>query len=157
MLEEEGFEVLDTTEIFKCLLLEWESNPNFLNSQLYLDFLKYDMKPNFKDFQIWRDSLLEQKLEQIYTVEDLDKTLDEMDDINELALKLDEFSQAIFENKDHKKNLVKRYKLDLENLQLPPLPWYYRYYLNPGEIIQNIKDYLQLIADLSITFWFHIL
>ena len=115
------------------------------------------MKPNFKDFQIWRDSLLEQKLEQIYTVEDLDKTLDEMEDINELALKLDEFSQAIFENKDHKKNLVKRYKLDLENLNLPPIPWYYRYYLNPVEIIQNIKDYLQLIADLSITFWFHIL
>ena len=100
MLEEEGFEVLDTTEIFKCLLLEWESNPNFLNCQLYLDFLKYDMKPNFKDFQIWRDSLLEQKLNNSM-VQDLDK-LDEMDDINELVLKLDEFSQAI-ENKDHKK------------------------------------------------------
>ena len=157
MLQEDGFEVLDTTEIFKCLLLEWERNPNFLTCKLYLDFLKYDMKPNIKDFQKWRDSLLEQKLEQIYTVEDLDKTLDEMDDINELSLKLDEFSIAIFENKNKKNDLVKKYKLDMQDLNIPEIPWYYRYYFVPCQIIKNITDYLQMIADVSITIWFHII
>ena len=157
MLQEEGFEVLDTSEIFKCLLLEWERNPNFLTYKLYLDFLKYDVKPNIKDFQKWRDSLLEQKLEQIYTVEDLDKTLDEMDDINELALKLDEFSIAIFENKNKKNDLVKKYKLDMQDLNIPVIPWYYRYYFDPCDIVKKITDYLQIIADISITIWFHIL
>lgn len=156
MLEEEGFEVLDKTEIFKYLLLEWESNPYFLNSKLYLDFLKYDMKPSPEDFQKWRDELLEQKLEQIYTVEDLEKTLDEMEDINELALKLDEFSMTIFQNKNKKNELVKKYKLDMKDLNIPVIPWYYKYYFDPCEIIKNITDYLQLIADFTVTFWFHI-
>ena len=87
MLVDDGFEILDYSEILGCLLLEWESNPQFLNSQLYLDFLKYDVKPTTQYFEKWRDGLLEQKLEQIYTVEDLENTLNEMDEINELAKK----------------------------------------------------------------------
>ena len=53
MLVDDGFEILDYTEILGCLLLEWESNPKFLNSQLYLDFLKYDVKPTTQDFEKW--------------------------------------------------------------------------------------------------------
>ena len=157
MLEEEGFEILDNTEIFRCLLLEWESNPYFLTSQLYLDFLKYDIKPTTEDFERWKDSLLEQKLEQIYTVEDLEETLNEMDEINQLAKKLEEFSSVIFEDKNKKKDIVKNLELNVKNLRVTVPGWYEKYYYLPGELLTRCLNFIQLVADFSITVWFHIL
>lgn len=157
MLEEEGFEILDNTEIFRCLLLEWESNPYFLTSQLYLDFLKYDIKPTTEDFERWKDSLLEQKLEQIYTVEDLEETLNEMEEINHLAKKLEEFSSVIFEDKNKKKDIVKNLELNVKNLRVTVPCWYEKYYYLPGELLTRCLNFIQLVADFSITVWFHIL
>lgn len=157
MLVEEGFEILDNSEIFRCLLLEWESNPQFLTSQLYLDFLKYDIKPTHENFKEWRDSLLEQKLDKIYTVEDLEQTLDEMDEINELAKKLDEFSNSIFEDKNKKKEIVKRLELNVKNLKVPLIYWYEKYYYIPIDFFTRCYTFMQLVADFSITIWFHIL
>lgn len=156
MLVDDGFEILDYTEILGCLLLEWESNPQFLNSQLYLDFLKYDVKPTQKDFQKWRDSLLEQKLEHIYTVEDLENTLNEMDEINELAKKLEEFSSIIFQDKNKKKNIVENLQLNVKNLVVPIIPWYHKYYYLPIDLFTRCYNFMQLVADFSIAFWFHI-
>lgn len=156
MLVDDGFEILDYSEILGCLLLEWESNPQFLNSQLYLDFLKYDVKPTQKDFQKWRDSLLEQKLEHIYTVEDLENTLNEMDEINELAKKLEEFSNIIFQDKNKKKNIVKTLQLNVQNLVVPIIPWYHKYYYLPVDFFTRCYNFMQLVADFSIAFWFHI-
>ena len=157
MLEVEGFEIVDNTEIFRCLLLEWESNPQFLTSQLYLDFLKYDIKPTTEDFEKWKNSLLEQKLEQIYTVEDLEKTLDEMDDINELAKKLEEFSLVIFQDKNKKKELENSLELNVKNLRVSVPIWYQKYYYLPVELLTRCLNFIQLVADFSITVWFHIL
>ena len=156
MLVDDGFEILDYTEILGCLLLEWESNPKFLNSQLYLDFLKYDVKPTTQDFEKWRDSLLEKKLEHIYTVEDLENTLNEIDEINELAKKLEEFSNIIFQDKNKKKNIVKTLQLNVKNLVVPIIPWYHKYYYLPIDFFTKCYNFMQLVADFSITFWFHI-
>ena len=157
MLEVEGFEIVDNTEIFRCLLLEWESNPQFLTSQLYLDFLKYDIKPTTEDFEKWKNSLLEQKLEQIYTVEDLEQTLDEMDEINELAKKLEEFSLVIFKDKNKKKEIINNLELNVKNLKVSIPSWYEKYYYLPVELVTRCLNFIQLVADFSITVWFHIL
>ena len=157
MLVVDGFEILDNNEIFRCLLLEWESNPQFITSQLYLDFLKYDIKPTTQDYQKWKDSLLEQKLEQIYTVEDLENTLNEMDEINELAKKLEEFSSIIFQDENKKKDIVKNLELNVRNLKVHIPAWYEKYYYLPIEIFTQCYNFMQLVADFSITFWFHIL
>ena len=157
MLVEDGFEIVDNGEIFLCLLLEWESNPQFLTSQLYLDFLKYDIKPTHTDYQKWRDSLLEQKLAHIYTVEDLENTLNEMDDINELAKKLEEFSSIIFEDKNKKKEIVENLELNVRNLKVTIPPWYEKYYYLPFDFFTRCYNFMQLVADFSITIWFHIL
>lgn len=157
MLVEEGFEIIDSMEIFNQLLLEWESNPQFLTSQLYLDFLKYDIKPTSEDFQKWKDNLLEQKLEKIYTVEDLENTLNEMEDINELASKLENFSSIILKNKPNKKNLVENLTLDVKDLKLPIIPWYYKYYTPPIKLLSQIVEFIQSVADFSVSFIYQII
>ena len=100
--------------------------------------------------------MLEQKLEHIYTVEDLENTLNEMDEINELAKKLEEFSNIIFQDKNKKKNIVKTLQLNVKNLVVPIIPWYHKYYYLPIDFFTKCYNFMQLVADFSITFWFHI-
>lgn len=158
MLVEDNFEILDTFEILNNLLLTWESEAHFLNSKLYLEYLKYEYPATPTEINKWKDHLLEQKLKKIYTVEDLHNTLDQMEEINELAKKLDAFTKIIINHPYQKNEIMDNLELDVKGITFPKYGWVSN--LIPNQVYNTINilnTWIYNIYDISITIWFHVL
>jgi hypothetical protein len=151
----DNFEIVDNFEILNNLFLSWESNPEFLNSKLYFDYLKYDYMASSEEIEKWKKHLLDEKLKKIYTIEDLDNTLDQMDEINELVKKLDSFIQKIQKNPKQKKELLDNLELDTKGIVFPKKYWFPL--LSADYLTQTIQRWIYNIYDISVTIWFHVL
>jgi hypothetical protein len=96
MDDKDDFIIIPDKQILFNVFQEWNTNPDYLNSELFLEFLKFkDSWPTKEELSSWKKEMFLEKLCQVNNIEELEDTLDNMDEVNELLKRLEEFEKII--------------------------------------------------------------
>lgn len=144
----EDFEVLSGKDILYEIFLEWNNDPDFYNSRLYLIFLKYKKEwPTLIELKEWKQNIFLKNLEEIGSVTELHDTLDNMDDINTLCQQLDAFSKLIL-NQEKEDTLKDTWELQSIKIDENLLNFYYEPPKN--KVYETLNSFFCIIYEWSL-------
>lgn len=142
----QDFEIICDKEFMYQLFIEWCANPLMTNDELYAKYLEYDWRqPKSFDLEKWKQEIFIRKLSEVSNIQELEETLDDMEEIKLVCEKLDTFGDLIFtEKKKVQTEIQKNIESNQKHiLSYPPPTTYYLPWSFISVRVQTILSWYQ--------------